>query len=256
MLFSEFDFTSGSILFEETISSVSLEVRESSHYRWFHYGGNVVQSMMDTEEPHRVLSPVSLSMLLFLLWQNKPVSLLNLGIGGGSFERALVQYNNIDVTSVESEVKIIEMAQAYFSLPQICNIVHALAEDFLQKNSCYYDVILCDIFFNDKSPLSLYCIEFYEQLYRSLSDVGIAFINVHPESEADLVQLLHLSRECFDHVALIEFDDFANIIMVLSLQKLPSQSELHQKNKNSPAILPGNFAEIIEKIHFLPIKKR
>lgn len=256
MLFSELNSTSGYSLFKERLASEVLEVRESSSYRWFHFGGNVIQSIMDTEQPERVLLPVPLSMLMFLLWQTKPISLLNLGIGGGGFERALSQYSNIDVTSVESEIKIIEMAQTYFSLPNTAYIIHDSAENFFHKNDCLYDVVLCDLFINEKSPLSLYQSEFYQKLYRSLSKVGVSFINIHPESEENLLQLLHLSRKYFDYVTLIEFDGYSNIVMILSLQELPNKNVLRQKNKDSMAVMPGDFSEIIEKMHFIPIKEK
>lgn len=256
MLLLEFNPASGRLLFKEELGSALLEVKEYSHYRWFHFGGNVVQSMMDIEQPHCVILPVPLSMLMFLLWRTKPISLLNLGMGGGSFERALSQYSDIEVTSVESETKIIEMAHTYFSLPKTCDVIHNSAENFLQKNDKHYDVILCDLFFNEKSSFSLYQVEFYQKLYCSLSKSGVSFINTHPESEADLVKLLQLSRKYFEHVALIEFDGYANVVMILSLDKLPSQNELRQKYENHLLTLPGNFNKVIDKMHFLPRKEK
>lgn len=256
MLLLEFNPASSRLLFKEELESALLEVKEFSHYRWFHLGGNVVQSMMDIEQPHCVILPVPLSMLMFLLWRNKPISLLNLGMGGGSFERALSQYNDIAVTSVESEAKIIEMAHTYFSLPNTCDVIHDSAECFFQKNDKHYDVILCDLFFNEKNSFSLYQIEFYQELYCSLTNSGVSFINTHPESEADLIKLLQLSRKCFEHVALIEFDGYANVVMILSLDKLPSQNELRQNNSKDLLTLPGNFIKIIEKMHFLPVKEK
>jgi hypothetical protein len=104
----------GQSLYRTYLNGELLEVREYNNYRWFHYGGDVVQVAIDTFNHENILLQVPQSLLLFLLWQKPPFHLLNLGMVAGTIENALHKLSDIKVTSVEAELPIIEMAKRYF----------------------------------------------------------------------------------------------------------------------------------------------
>ena len=105
------------ILQQEHVNECVVSVKETLEYRWFDYGGNSIQSLMNKAKPQQLMSPVAESLLFFLLIKDAPVNVLNLGLGGASFERALSVISDIKITSVEASPVIVDMAKTYFYLP-------------------------------------------------------------------------------------------------------------------------------------------
>jgi protein-L-isoaspartate O-methyltransferase len=244
----------GNLLYRTYLSDELLEVRELDNYRWFHYGGDVVQAAIDIVNRENILLPVPQSMLLFLLWQKLPLQVLNLGMGAGTIENALAKSPDIQITSVEAELEIIEMAKQYFLLPGQNNIVHERAEDFLRATTQRYDIILSDIFFQQHSPRCLYRKSYYQDLEEKLSMSGTVFINLFPENEENLIRVLTASRPYFDHVALIEFDGYQNIILILSKVALPDKEQLNSWDNSPNKLANINFTEHINNIYYVPVK--
>ncbi len=244
----------GKSIYSTHLSGELLEVREQDNYRWFHYGGNVVQAAIDTLNREKVLLPVPQSMLLFLLWQKLPLHVLNLGMGAGTIENALAKVTDIQITSVEAELGIIEMAKRYFLLSGKNNIIHNNAEDFLRATTQRYDIILCDIFFQQQSPICLYSSKYYQYLDEQLSRSGNVFINLFPENKENLLRVLTASRPYFDHIALIEFDDYQNIVLILSKVALPNKQQLNSWDNSVDKLSNINFKEHINNIYYVPVK--
>jgi len=244
----------GKSLYRTHLSGELLEVREQDNYRWFHYGGDIVQAAIDTLNRENVLLPVPQSMLLFLLWHKSPLHLLNLGMGAGTIENALAEITDIQVTSVEAELEIIEMAKRYFLSPGKNNIIHNNAEDFLRATTQSYDIILCDIFFKQQSPMCLYSASYYQYLDEQLSGTGTVFINLFPENEENLLRILTASRPNFDHIALIKFDDYQNIILILSKVALPNKAQLTSWDNSPDKLSKISFKQHINNIYYVPLR--
>jgi spermidine synthase len=244
----------GKPLYRTYLSGELLEVREQDNYRWFHYGGDVVQAAIDTINSEHILLPVPQSMLLFLLWQKPPLQVLNLGMGAGTIENALSKLPDIQITSVEAQLEIIEMAKQYFLLSGQNNIIHERAEDFLRTTAQRYDIILSDIFFQQQSPRCLYRESYYQYLDEKLSISGTVFINLVPENNEKLIDVLTASRPYFDHAALIKFDDYQNIILILSKVVLPTKDQLIKRDNSPNKLSNVNFKEHINNIYYVPIR--
>jgi len=244
----------GKSLYRTYLSSEILEVREEYDYRWFHYGGDIVQAVIDTSNPENILLPVPQSMLMFLLWQKPPFHVLNLGMGAGTIENALSKLSCVEVTSVEAEFEIIKMAKRYFLSTENSHIVHDKAEEFLQVTASQYDIILCDIFFQQQSPKCLYRSTYYQDLKKKLSRSGTVFINLFPENEESLLHIMSVSRPYFKHITLIEFDDYQNIVLILSQVSLPTKEQLISCDNLPDKLTNISFKEHINNMHFVPVK--
>ncbi|NQZ20574.1 MAG: methyltransferase [Colwellia sp.] len=244
----------GKSLYRTELSGELLEVREQDTYRWFHYGGDVVQAAIDTSNRENILLPVPQSMLLFLLWQKTSLQVLNLGMGAGTIENALAKLPNIELTSVEEKLEIIEMAKQYFLSPTQNNIIHQNAEEFLQSTTETYDVILCDIFFQQRSPKCLYKEDFYQNLLGKVNSSGSVFINLFPENKENLLRVLTASRAFFDHVTLIDFDDYQNIVLILSQVALPNKAQLISWNNLPNKLSNISFKEHIDNMYCVPVR--
>ena len=244
----------GVALFSINVNGELLEVREKDNYRWFHFGGDLVQAAIDTLEPENILLPVPQSMLLFLLWQKEPLNVLNLGMGAGSLENALEKFPKIQVTSVEAESQIIDMAKRYFLSSENPNIFHQDAEAFIKSTNERYDIILCDIFYQQQSPDCVYCPNFYQDLNEKMSELGTIFINLLNENKENLLKVMTVSRQYFDHAALIEFNYYQNIVLILSKVALPTKEQLIYLNYLPDKLSNISFKEHINNIHFVPLR--
>ncbi len=248
------NINTGKSLYRTHLSGGILEVREEKNFRWFHYGGDVVQAAIDTLNRENILLPVPQSMLLFLLWYKGSLNVLNLGMGAGSIENALGKLANIEVTSVEAELQIIEMAKRYFLSSENNNIFHQNAEKFLQATTDRYDIILCDIFYQQQTPDCLYSSGYYHDLNDKLNESGSVFINLFPENKENLLGVLAASRQYFDHAALIEFDDYQNVVLILSKSALPTKEQLTAYEHLPDKISEISFKAHINNIHYVPVK--
>jgi spermidine synthase len=248
------NISTGTSLFRTHISGELLEVREVNNYRWFHYGGDVVQAAIDTIDRGNIILPVPQSMLMFLLWYNTPLNVLNLGMGAGSIENALDKFPDIQVTSVEAELQIIEMAKQYFLSCENNDVFHQNAEEFIQSTTDKYDIILCDIFYQQQSPDCLYNSGYYHDLENILCNSGSVFINLFPENKKNLMRIMTASRSYFDYVALVEFNDYQNVVLILSKTAIPSKKELISSDNSPDKLTATSFEEHINNIHYVPAR--
>jgi len=241
----------GKLVYDENINGSQIEVRELNHFRWFSFGDDAIQAVIDVTQPSNILLPVPQAMLSFLLWKIQPLKILNLGVGGGCFERYFQPIVDITLQSVEMNTQVIDMARTYFSLPKNQLVYIESAEDFLQNNQQKFDVILCDIFTNQENPACLYDQHFYENLYNGCSTSTVVFINLFAMNEQDMVEIIKLIKPYFNYVSLIEFKDYKNVILVISPQILPDKALLLSKNNAGSNTTGIDFSDVITHWHVI-----
>ncbi|WP_441003391.1 spermidine synthase [Pseudocolwellia agarivorans] len=245
-----------SLLHQQDAGGSVLSVKETADYRWFEYGGEVVQSLMCKAVPEQILTPISQSLLVFLLWRSRPLKVLNLGLGGASLERSLATIPSVLITSVEYSQAVIDMAKRYFNLPKKVHVVCQKAEDFIQQphNEAYtkYDVVLCDLFLEEKSPEFLFTQDFYFHLNNITNDKAVVMINLQAESDEQLLTALIGIKQHFPYIALIEFDDYKNIVLICSLAEIPNRNILNEQLKNFDQINFTELNKVIKKIRYIP----
>lgn len=234
------------------IANKPLIVKEASCYRWFEYGGDSVQSVMNKNSPEYLVSPISQSLLIFLLFNNNKLNILNLGLGGGSVERALAVMHRVSITTVESSISIIEMAKRHFFLPENINLHCQKAEHFIEQTDSKYDVVICDLFVGDKNPSSVFSEGFYSHLARITTDKAVLMLNLQVDSEQQLLTLLISIKTYFPFLAIIEFSDYSNIVIVCSCYELPNRKTLQERLGNFAEINFTSLQKLIENMHFIP----
>jgi len=244
------------VIHQEDAGDGMLTVKETSEYRWFGFGGEEVQSLMYKAAPEQILTPISQSLLLFTLWKKTPLKVLNLGLGGASLERTLATIPSVLITSVEASQAVIDMAKKYFKLPKKIHTVCQKAEDFVLQahNQAYtnYDVVLCDLFIEEKSPEFLFDQTFYSQLKDITTNKAVVMINLQAESDEQLLTALIGIKKHFPYIALIEFDEYKNIVLICSLTELPTRDVLHEKLKHFSQINFTELEKVINNIRYIP----
>lgn len=239
-------------LHQEAVGGSVLAVKENTLYRWYEHGGQAIQSVVNKQLPAQVVTPVSQSLLLFLLFKPRPGRVLNLGLGGATFERYLAGVSGIQVTSVEVFQPVIDMARRFFYLPEASPVVCQQAQAFVTQTQSHYDAVICDVFLNEQTPQFLSNVAFYTRLASVVVPNGVLLMNTQPESEEELLQVLLALRAVFAHVALIEFDSYRNVVVVCSACSLPPKEFLlNQAASCAPAGL-AHLAASVERMRYLP----
>lgn len=106
--------------------------------------------------------------------------ILLLGLGGGGilkyFRR---QFPKSQITAVEIDPIMVDLARTYFDIDHLDVTVHvAEAKDFICKSTpAQYDAILVDCYLGKQIPESLQSIEFLTQIHTILSPTGVATFN-------------------------------------------------------------------------------
>ena len=109
-------------------------------------------------------------------------SVLLLGLGGGSVVTSLREkfgYSHL-IHAVELDAKVIEIAEKEFSISSADNlkIENCDALDFVTNCTHQFDLIIVDIFIDDKVPEAFYSIKFCEQLSTLMSSKSVLIFNL------------------------------------------------------------------------------
>lgn len=237
---------------EQLINGSKLAVKETNNYRWFECGGQDIQSLMSLQQPEQVLTPVSQSLLMFLLWNDRSLKVLNLGLGGGGIERALALVPNVSLTSVELFQQVIDMAKQFFHLSENAHVVCDSADNFINNTRTLYDIVLCDLFIDEKNPNFLFSNNFYEQLKKIMLNNAVAMLNIQADTNEQLLLVLYAIKKVFTYVALIEFSDYKNIVVICSTREIPNRSLLNEQLANFDQIDLSALEKIIPQIRYIP----
>ncbi len=113
-----------------------VEISEAGNIRSLHLGSETIQSSMDMDEPAELVLSYSRAMMAFLLWNDDPRHILQIGLGGGSFARFIDEYLP-DAVSVAVDInpQVIAVARAFFKLPpegDFFEIVEADGADYVK----------------------------------------------------------------------------------------------------------------------------
>ncbi len=226
----------------QTINSMSgIEVHQHNHLRWLLTSNDTILSIYDWQQKHKIITANQQAMLYSLalssFFKNKHKRILNLGVGGGCFERFFYHYYpNISLDSIEIDDKLIAFNQQYGLLDsqwpiQLTTAEHYLQAHMQQKHQAY-QVILCDIFAGSDHPGCLFEANFYRDLQQSLTSDGCLGINLLPQNQQELINILIPLRQHFSHVVLADIDSSRNVVVLahnndgLNLDSAQNKSEL------------------------------
>jgi spermidine synthase len=242
---------SGDLVYGTNIDDTYLEVRESQHYRWFHFGDNAIQSIIDVEQPENILLPIPQAMLSFLLWKTSKLSILNLGLGSGVFERYFQSNTKISLQTVEISPHVVDVAKNYFYLPKKLSIQIESAEVYLQQCHQKVDVILCDIFANNENPACLQDETFYQNLKHNCMNSSVVVLNLFAIDEQHMVTVIKLIKRFFSSIVLIDFENYKNVVLMVSQQTLPNKNTLLPKSNRNENAIGIDFKGVIERWHVI-----
>ncbi|MEH6651257.1 MAG: fused MFS/spermidine synthase [Motiliproteus sp.] len=220
----------GKLIHQERSGNQHRQVRQDKELRWLHFGDHDIQAVIDLAQPHQLILPYSFGMLSALLYQPEPITCLNLGVGGGSFERFFAhRLPRLRVTSLESDVNVIRLARDYFMLPPQQPVIVDDASHFLVRHQGSYDLIFCDIHQGDNHPECLSDSQFHAAAFGCLNQDGVYAINLLPHNYSHLVTVLMRLRDSFSDVLVLDIPERRNLILFALKQPPPERNILTQR---------------------------
>jgi spermidine synthase len=164
-------------------------VDESGSYRTLGFrrrGTEYDESMVDTEEPLRLVMYYSKMMFAGFLFVPEPKRVLVVGLGGGTLSRVTAHYfPAAQVDSVELDPDVVKVAREYFFFRESDKVkvyvrdgrVHIKS---LSRQKTKYDMIMLDAFRGGYIPYHLTTKEFLEECRSILSPGGVVVSNLRP----------------------------------------------------------------------------
>ena len=170
----------------------TIVVHKNDELLWLTYN-DILQSAISIEPPYRSVLPHSYVMLLPLLCDKEPNSILELGAGALSTQRYLrVTHPNIDMLSIESDEVIINACEKCFPIYQDLNVKQAdayLYIDEINAKHQTYDWVMVDLFHGADSPVHDSPIIFLQSLIQSVNEDGWLILNILTKEKAKLTKL-------------------------------------------------------------------
>lgn len=214
--------SAGKLIYSSQTHNHLIEVRENWRYRWLHFGGPSIQTVMKKRAPHALALPYLIPLfkgIELLKPDAREVTLL--GVGGGAVVRyGQKVYPDWHITGVEIDPEIIEIATRYFALPsddEQFTLYIADANDFLHHPPHLADIIISDIYSNELLPAALHQIEYYEMAYAHLAENGLLCVNIVYADETELLGVTTALRTVFGiNTMCVPLKGYRNVIAFAS----------------------------------------
>lgn len=208
---------SGELIDACVLGGVQIEVRQARDLRWLCAGGGGVQTAFRPASPHQLLLQNHHHMLAGLANTEAPARVLNLGFGGGAFERLLrARWPALELRSVDVEPGMVVLARRHFMIPAWWPVAICDACDYLREGKARYDLILCDIFRGEQHDAALRQAEFYAAAAARLAPGGAMALNLAPGDEQAMLETLLVMRSHFRVIRLAAIHGHDNVVALLS----------------------------------------
>ncbi|WP_074891012.1 spermidine synthase [Butyrivibrio proteoclasticus] len=112
------------------------------------------------------------------------LDVLILGMGSGTYATQLSRYfDNVNITGVEIDDKITDLAHKYFELPDTTSVTTYDGRAYLAAVSDQYDVIMVDAYQDITIPFQMSSVEFFSLVKEHLAPGGVMVVNMNMYSE-------------------------------------------------------------------------
>ena len=213
----------------------TIVVHKNDELMWLTYN-DVIQSAITTTPPYRSVLPHNYVMLLPLLYDREPKSILELGAGALSTQRYLkLTHPNIQMLSVESDEEILKACKQCFPLSYDLSVEHTDAYLYvseLQANQQKYDWLMVDLFHGADSPVHESPFNFLQSLLSIVNENGWLILNILTKEQAKLKKLgLTLKQLNAGKLYIYAVPEMQNHIFLVSKnQQFCFPQEIEQQN--------------------------
>lgn len=191
-------------------------------------------------------------MTMGVLYPQKLDNMLLIGLGGGRTSSYLHHFfPEMDITAIELDPKVLEVARTYFHLQEDDTFRVEIADGrswVMRHDDRKFDMILLDAYRGPFVPFHLLTREFYQLLNNRLSEGGVVVQNIEPTTML-FDSALATMRSVFDHIDF--YDAKGNVVAIAyqgakkSREELQKRAEALQAEREFRHPLPG----LLEDLH-------
>jgi spermidine synthase len=168
------------VVFTEDTQYHRLAVVEDADTRYLRFD-NSLQSAMYRDAPFRTRFRYTDLFHLGVAYNPDARRVLYVGLGAGSSEKRLWRdFQDVEITVVELDPVVVDVARRYFALPDDPRLQVEVGDGrrFLAGRDDRWDVVVIDAFFADAIPAHLVTREFLDLLRSRLAPGGVVVANV------------------------------------------------------------------------------
>ena len=157
-------------------------ISEKFGVRSLHIGSDTVQSAMRISAPNDLELSYTRSMMGFLLFNEKPQSVLMIGLGGGSVAKFI--YHRMPWTTtrvIELNERVLTVARRYFSVPDDdarFEVILGDGAEFVARPKVCADLMMVDGYDGESLVEALASERFYRDCHDRLNKGGMLVVNL------------------------------------------------------------------------------
>jgi spermidine synthase len=252
--------TAGELEHEEVSAFSRIRVRRDGDVRALTFvrddGQEAVQSRLDLNAPHTLMSPYARGMFASYLYQPQPRRVLIVGLGGGAMVRFLTHHEpQVEIDAVEIDPVVVRLADEYFGVRSGGNVrVHtADAVAFIESTANRYDLILMDAFLRPSSdtdatgvPIRLKTLAFLGRLKQTLAPGGAIAFNVN--GHASMADDIAAVTAAFGQAAVYRCPPSENKVVIAVQGTMPTDDDVRARIAALDARFGGalSFADVLQ----------
>jgi spermidine synthase len=180
------------------------------------------------------------------------IDILILGMGTGTYATQCKRYfDNVNISGVEIDEKITELAVEYFQLPEDVDVVTYDGRAYLNAIEGSYDVIMVDAYQDITIPFQMSTVEFFELVSEHLKDDGVMVtnMNMRGESEGNINQYLaDTISKSFSHVYTVDVTGSTNRELFASNNEKVMETFIENINKEEDKELSATMNMVYENL--------
>ncbi|MGH1358014.1 MAG: spermidine synthase [Burkholderiaceae bacterium] len=165
-------------------AQLRITVSEEKGVRYLHFGTEWVQGAMRVRQPWNLELDYSRHMMAWLLFNDAPERVLQIGLGAGSLTKFVHRsLPDTELTVVENSPSVVAVARGQFRLPADDERLEIVIDDgqaFVSQPRLkrYFSILQIDVFDQNARGPVLDSLEFYEASRRVLAPGGIMAVNL------------------------------------------------------------------------------
>ncbi len=233
-----------------------IEIVDSDGVRALHFGSASRQSSMLLSEPDRLYSLYARTMMAFLLFKEKPVNILMIGLGGGTIARYLLHtFIDCKIQVVEFRRSVVKIARSHFGLPLDARIKIKIGcgADYVAQASKIsaqrYDIVMVDAFDHEGMEPKVANEHFFDGCQTLLKDDGLLAINLWGTNKEQFHQVAWNLGRVFDWQSLyLPVRRRGNIIGFAFADRFPfpSMKQLQQRARRLETEYGIEFSDFVQ----------
>ena len=176
--------------------------------------------------------------------------LLILGNGSGTYARECEKYfgDDMDISGVEIDQKITDLARTYFDLPEDVQVTTYDGRAWLEADTGKYDVIMVDAFQDISVPFQMSSAEFFTLVKNHLKDSGVMVVNENMRADGENSINEYLSDtivSVFPYVSTVDVDGYTNRELFASLRPVSEGT----MDRRLSAVSDGGLRRLLQKVY-------